>query len=526
MPAQITSLLGRVRGTVGAFSLAQRTLALIGVAVLVLGVAALSTWASKPTMTPLFTGLAASDASAIVDQLEAEGVAYELADGGSSVLVPADDVYAMRLAVAAAGLPTASDGAGYSLLDDMGMTSSEFQQEVTYQRALEGELAKTIQALSGVETATVRLALPEESVFVSEQADPTASVFIKTKAGATIDSDKVQSIVHLVSAGIEGMKPTDVAVVDADGKVLSAVGGTQAGGLQGSQTAEYETRVASNVQTMLERIVGVGNAVVSVTADLDYDQIARTSETYTPADGTPPSSATSSLEEYTGAGTDGATGILGPDGVPQGEGDGEGSYRKESSTVNNTINKTVEQLTSTPGAVRRQSVSVVVSSDAGGGLNMADLQQAVVAAAGIDEARGDVVSVSRMAFDTTTAEAAQEALAAAEAEEAAAAQAGLIRTGAIAGVILAALVVAAIMAARRSRRARREAIDLGAIELVETPDPELLEPEPEPAYALPPAGDPVADELAAKREDVMALAADQPAEVAEVLRGWLVGGRR
>ncbi|WP_182112593.1 MULTISPECIES: flagellar basal-body MS-ring/collar protein FliF [unclassified Actinotalea] len=526
MPAQLSGLVGRVRATIGAFTLAQRTLALIGLAGLVLGAVALSAWAAKPTMTPLFTGLAASDASAIVDQLESEGVPYELADGGSSVMVPADDVYAMRLVAAAAGLPTASDGAGYSLLDDMGMTSSEFQQQVTYQRALEGELAKTIQSLAGVETATVRLALPEESVFVSETADPTASVFIKTKAGATVDSDKVQAIVHLVSAGIEGMDPTDVAVVDANGTVLSAVGGTQAGGMQGGQTAEYEARVASNVQGMLERIVGAGNAVVSVTADLDYDQIARTSETYTPAEGAPPSSAQTSVEEYTGGAEAGATGILGPDGQPQGAAGGEGEYRKESSTVNNTVNKTVEQLTSTPGAVRRQSVSVVVSADAGGALNMGDLQQAVVAAAGIDEARGDVVSVSRMAFDTTTAEAAQTAIAAAEAEAQTAQQSELIRTAAIAGIVLLALIAAAVMGARRSRRARREAIDLGAIELVEAAQRQVIEPEPEPAYVLPPARDLAADELAAKREDVMALAADQPAEVAEVLRGWLVGGRR
>ncbi|MBX9246628.1 flagellar M-ring protein FliF [Actinotalea ferrariae] len=525
MPAQITGLLGRLQKSVREFSLAQRTLALIGVAGLVLGAMALSTWASKPTMSPLFTGLAASDASAIVDQLEAEGVTYELADGGSSVLVPADDVYAMRLAVAAAGLPTASDGAGYSLLDDMGMTSSEFQQQVTYQRALEGELSKTIESMSGVEAATVRLAIPEETVFVSETADPTASVFVRTQAGGALDSDKVQSIVHLVSAGIEGMSPTDVAVIDADGKVLSAVGGAQQGGLQGSQTAEYEARVAGNVQTMLERVVGVGNAVVTVTADLDYDQLARTSETYTPAEGAPPLSAATSAESYTG-GAEPATGVLGPDGTPQPATDGTGEYSKESSTVNNAVNKVTEQVTSTPGAVRRQSVSVVVSADSGAALDMADLQETVVAAAGIDATRGDVVSVSRMAFDTTTAEAAQEALAAADADAKAAAQADLIKQAAIGAAVLLLLVAASIVMARRSKRARREAIDLGAIELVEAAQREVIEPAPTPAFALPPAEDPAKAALAAKRDDVMALAADQPAEVAEVLRGWLVGGRR
>ncbi|NTW41020.1 MAG: flagellar M-ring protein FliF, partial [Cellulomonadaceae bacterium] len=220
MPAGISGLVGRAQKTVGQFSLAQRTLAILGVAVLGLGLFAVSAWLSKPSMSPLFANLAASDASAIVDQLDSEGVTYELSDGGSTILVPESEVYAMRIKVASAGLPAASDGGGYSLLDDMGMTSSEFQQQVTYQRAIEGELAKTIGAISGVQNASVHLALPQESVFVSETPAPTASVFVETAPGSTLDADKVQAIVHLVSAGIEGMAPTDVAVIDADGQVL------------------------------------------------------------------------------------------------------------------------------------------------------------------------------------------------------------------------------------------------------------------------------------------------------------------
>src|SRR5690606_36009591 len=130
-----------------------------------------------PTYAPLYTGLAATDASAVVEQLEASGVSYQLADGGATVMVPKDSVYQMRLKTAAAGLPAASDG-GYSLLDEMGMGSSEFQQSTTYKRAMEGELAKTISAMKGVETASVQLALPEDTVFVAEKADPTASVFV------------------------------------------------------------------------------------------------------------------------------------------------------------------------------------------------------------------------------------------------------------------------------------------------------------------------------------------------------------
>lgn len=530
MPAQITGLLGRLSDQARQLDLGQKILALIGIAGLVLGGVALSAWLSKPTLSPLFANLSATDASAIVDHLQSEGVQYELTDGGATILVPNEQLYSQRLAVAAAGLPADADGAGYSLLDDMGMTSSDFQQQVTYQRAVEGELARTIGAMRGVEEASVRLAMPEDSVFVDEQADPTASVFVRTAQGSALTTESVQAIVHLVSAGIEGMDPTDVAVIDADGKVLSAVGGQPGGGLESARTGEYEARVTANVQSMLDALVGVGNAVVSVTAELDYDQTARTSETYTATEGLPPLNSSTTTEEFTGTGAP-VGGVLGPDNiaVPGGE-NGGGDYRKESATVNNPVNKVVEQLTTAPGSVRRQSVSVVVSEEASAAINMNDLQESVAAAAGVDAERGDVVSVSRMTFDATNAEAAEQALAAAAEQARAEQEASLLRTAIVAGVALLVFIVLVVLLARRSRRARREAIDLGALELEAAQAAAAARAEAaleaaELETPLLPAAVPV-DPVAAKREDLMALAADQPAEVAEALRGWLVGGRR
>ncbi len=518
MPAPLSGLIGRAQKTVGEFSLAQRTLAVIGVAVLVLGAVALSSWLTRPSMTPLFANLSASDASAIVDELDAQGVGYELADGGSTILVPADQVYQLRLAVAASGLPTSSDGGGYSLLDSMGMTSSEFQQQVTYQRALEGELAKTISALTAVTNATVHLALPEESVFVSETADPTASVFVETSPGSSLTADQVQSIVHLVSAGIEGMQPSDVAVIDADGHVLSAVGSDATSGLAGSQVADYESRVATNVQAMLDTVLGPGNAVVSVTAELDFDQTARTTETYSASDPTlPPINSSTAVEDYVGTG-DVVGGVLGVDGTITGGDTGESTYHKESATVNNPINKVTEQLTTAPGTVRRQSVSVIVS-DALAGVDLTSLESSIVAAAGIDATRGDVVSVSQMTFDTTAASQAQEALAAAEQQAAAERTTDLIKTGAIALAIVVSVILLVVIGLRRGRKDDREAIDLGALDL-EAAKTEALAAAEE-VRALPPAA-PVVE---SHRDEVLAMAAEQPAEVAEVLRDWLTAGR-
>ncbi len=329
---------------------------------------------------------------------------------------------------------------------------------------------------------------------------------------------------HLVSAGIEGMKPSDVAVIDADGHVLSAVGGDAGTVLQGNQVSDYESRVTSGVQSMLDAVLGPGNAVVSVTAELDFDQTARTTETYSASDPTlPPINSATTVEDYTGTGQT-VGGVLGVDGTvtdtgtTTGTGDGSGTYHKESATVNNPLNKVTEQQTTAPGTVKRQSVSVIVS-DALTGVDMTALQDSIAAAAGIDATRGDVVSVAQMPFDTTTATKAQEALAAADEQAKAERTTELIKTGAIAGVVLVSLVLLIILGRRRGRRDERESIDLGDLELLEAAKAEALQAAGE-ARALPA---PVVPD--SKRDDVLAMAAEQPAEVAEVLRGWLTAGR-
>ena len=168
MPAPLSTLLGSMQKSIQQLSLAQRVFAVLLAAGIVLGAVALGQWAAKPTMSPLYTNLSATDAAAIVDQLNASGIDYQLAAGGTTVMVPNSQLYDTRLMIAGAGLPANSD-AGYALLDGMSMTSSEFQQQVTYQRALEGELAKTITAMDGVQTASVKLAIPQDSVFVARE---------------------------------------------------------------------------------------------------------------------------------------------------------------------------------------------------------------------------------------------------------------------------------------------------------------------------------------------------------------------
>lgn len=539
MPSPFSSALTRAQRVVSQLSLAQRVFSVLLTAGLVLGVVALSQWVSKPTMSPLFTNLSATDAAAIVDQLNTAGVSYELTAGGSTILVPNAQLYDTRLSVAAAGLPASSD-AGYALLDNMSMTSSEFQQQVTYQRALEGELAKTISAMSGVEAASVKLAIPQESVFVEETASPTASVFVETKAGSGLSASSVQAIINLVSASIEGMNSQDVAVIDSNGVVLSSVGGDASTLMQAGQVADYETRVAANVQTMLDRVLGPGNAVVSVSAELDYDKTATTTETFSADPSTPPLSESTTVEQYGAAsGTD--AGVLGPDNIagPTAAA-GDSDYYKETAVRNNAVNKTTEIHESAPGTVKRQSVSVVVSDEAARDVKMSDLEAMVAAAAGVDEERGDVVAVSKMTFDTVAAEEAQAAIQVAQQEAKAEATKTMyidISKWVVGGIMVLLVFFFILRMARGMGSGERVPLSLEAVEALESRTQAALAARAQAvldsAAQAANAGEltmaPVAEmeSVAAHvREEIMTFAAQQPAEVAEVLRGWLTQGRQ
>ncbi|MFC5381502.1 flagellar basal-body MS-ring/collar protein FliF [Aquipuribacter nitratireducens] len=514
---------------------AQKTVATVVLVALLAGGYAFWQWQSTPAYGPLFTGMSSSDGGAVVQQLQAAGVPYKLTDGGATVLVPSDQVYEQRLQMSAAGLPS-GDGGGYSLLDEQGVTASQFQQKVAYQRAVEGELASTIQAIDGVEAAVVHLAIPEKDVFLEADDAPTASVLVKTQAGRSLEKGQVQAVVNLVSSSVEGMEPDAVTVVDGEGTLLSASGtgvggaGSMGGGEAADMTAEYEQRVAGSLQTLLDTVVGRGKAVATVTADLDFDARDTTTERFIAEDGVPPLSETSDTETYTGAGS-GEAGVLGPDNivVPNGTlGGAESAYESESRTVNNAVGKVTEKVQSAPGAVQRLNVSVVVDRDAVARTDMLALQNTVSAAVGFDAARGDQINVTQMPFDTGDAEAVAEELEAAEAAEAAAGQQQTIWNAALAGLVLVVVILSIILGAR-GRRRRSEPVDLGLYApLEEEPEPAPLPPVPAPREALPPAADAERmqlDALSRQREEVLELVDREPAEVAELLRSWLADRR-
>jgi len=537
MPAPISSVLRRLTHTIREFTIAQRTMAIIGFAVLALGIAALSFWVTRPQLSPLFSGLSGADANTLVEQLRTDGVQYEITGGGATIMVPEESVYAERLKAAAAGLPSSSTG-GYSLLDKMGVTASEFQQNVTYKRAIEGELAHTIEAMKGVKTASVQLAIPKDTVFVSQKTDPTASVFIATDNGVTLNVDQVQAIVHLTSSSIDGMKTSDVSVVDAQGLVLSAAG-VDVAGSGSKQASDYEERVRNSVQAMLDKVVGPGNATVVVAADVSQNSGQRTTETFTTPDGSPALSVSAQSDGTGGSTASGmSAGILGPDNIAVPSptstagpttGTTTGTTGATSITKNNAINKLTEQTTIPAGAITRQTVSVAVNK-AVAGINKANLISLVNAAAGIDKTRGDSVAIELVSFNTAGAAAATKALAAADAAASADRTAGLIRTAVTALAIALPIIVALFLISRRFRSRSQEDRELQEMtELAElrammsdqTRPIALTAHEPPPAltYTQVPLIEPGDTER--KRAEIDALAGKDPERTAEILRGLM-----
>src|SRR3954453_1896987 len=255
MTDRLPAPIRRIVSAFKSFTAGQKAVTVAALLALVVGGYFFATWASKPTYSALFNNLSTKDASAIVDSLQKSGTSYELANDGQTVLVPQDQVNTLRLSLSGEGLP-GDAGTGYALLDQQGITTSDFMQHTNYQRALEGELANTIKSIDGVEAATVHLVMPQKDVFDDNQDQPTASVLVASKANQPLSGQQVQAIVHLVASSVEGLDPTQITVAGADGKILST-GGGEAIGTGGDNSAEAQTvafqnRMNTSLQNMLD----------------------------------------------------------------------------------------------------------------------------------------------------------------------------------------------------------------------------------------------------------------------------------
>jgi flagellar M-ring protein FliF len=521
-----TSSADRVTATLSRLTPVQKIAVGAAVLTLVGGLVMFNRAGSGQAMAPLYTDLEARDAASVTEGLTSRGIAYELADGGRTVMVPQESVYDMRVSLSAEGLPSSNEG--YALLDQQGITTSEFRQRIDYQRALEGELAMTLEAIDGVDSATVHLALPEESVFVDEPTDPTASVLVATAGPTQFTNDQVAAMVHLVASSVKGMQPENVTIADATGVVLASgdeTGGATAGGADGRSdaTQQMENDIAGQLKAMIARVTGAENVAVTVRADLDLTQREAVSEIYdtTSTEGTGVvASERLSTETYTGTQASDSTGVLGPDGAvqtPVAATGGENTYNKDDAERSYAINRTVESVTDEPGAIERLHVAVLVDEAVVSEQQVAAIEELVTTASGIDTERGDQVVVTRLAFDTSAATQATEAAAAQVAAEAAAQTQSLIKTGVI-GLIALIAIILAFLSTRKARREVVTPIDLGALRNAAVPNPNEVELTD---IVDIPVVNPVAEASRRALDELSELAERKPEDVAQILQSWL-----
>jgi flagellar M-ring protein FliF len=522
MKDQLQRAGGKLWNDFRAFSPGQKAVTVVAALALIVGGLLFATWKSSPPYAPLYTNLAASDASAIVDKLNADKVPYQLAGGGTEIDVPQSQVYATRLKMSSAGLPSSSQ-TGYSLLDKEGVTTSQFKQQIDYQRAIEGELAKTIQAMNGVQAASVHLAIPQQDVFNDGSQKPSAAVMLTLANGTQLTSQQVQSIVYLVSSSVPNMSTDAVTVTDSAGHVLAAPGDNLTSlaytDTQVQATQDYNNRLVANLQAMLDRTLGPGHAVVTVNSVLDFDKTSTTEKDYTVNPSAPPLAETKDTETYTGNGAN-AGGTLGAGTPAGGTGtgtSGAGSYKKTSTTVNNALGTRETTTQNAPGGVKKLSIGVLLDGSVKN-LNVPGIETLVKSSSGFDATRGDTLAVEAMPFDQSAAQsAAQSAKAAGKAAAAKTAHAqliSLIKQGVLGGLVVA-LVLGTWLAGRRRKKGGDE-----------PPYDDDLFGEPELPVAPAPAPVPDASkielqEALSRRRALVTLADEQPDDVARVLSGWL-----
>jgi len=383
--------------------------------------------ATRPRMGVLFSGLEADDAGAIVARLQERKIEYDLEGGGSVIKVPAKDVYKTRLALASSGLPQGSN-VGFEIFDKASLGMTEFAQRMNYQRALQGELARTIGQLDQVEQSRVHLAIPEPSVFEDKEKHPAASVIVKLRPGGQLAPEQVGGIVHLVSSAVEGMKPNYVTVVDTRGNVLSeASDSTDALDARLSATQlqlkrEHEHQIEKNIQSMLERVAGPNKAIVRVNAKVNFDRRETDSEIYRPlAENKGVVLSEERVEEsYNGSsgtvgGPVGVRGNIRRQSVTAREGE-PGGYRRVETNSKYQVSRTTEHVIKAPGTVEQLSVAVMLDGKVDQS-RIPAIRSAVEAAAGVDLTKGDKVIVESVPFDDTALKEEAKEMKAAAARE-------------------------------------------------------------------------------------------------------------
>jgi len=409
---------------------------MLGASVLVAALAAALLWTRAPDYGVLYSNLSDRDGGAIIASLQQMNIPYKFTEGGGALLVAADKVPEARLRLAALGLPKGGN-VGFELLDNQKFGTSQFAEQINYQRALEGELARSINVISAVSSARVHLALPKASLFVRDQKQPSASVVLTLHPGRVIDDGQISAVVHLVSSSVPELSARSVTVVDQQGNLLSSAN-AGARGLDTSQlkySQEIEQGYVRRIEAILEPLMGTGNVHVQVSADIDFSVVESTDEKYFPNND--PARAAIRSQQISQSGQQGAGTVAG--GVPgalsnqppanprtdvagaTAPGGASLINSRKDGTTNYELDRSIRHVQFSAGAVKRLSVAVLVNHrgtlSAQGkpetkALSAADLEKItnlVKETMGFSTERGDSVNVVNSQFATEpVAEVAQQ----------------------------------------------------------------------------------------------------------------------
>jgi len=426
---------GRLRGIWDGMNRQTRTIAVVGIGVVAVVIAALSfIYGRGPAYGILFSNLAPDDAVSVTQRLKDDKVPYQLSSDGKTVYVPEANLADERVALAGSG--AIKGGAnGYELFDRTNFGMTQFQENITKTRAVEGELERTISGLAPVQSARVHIASPDDTLYSSTQSPTTASVALTEKAGQSLSPDQVKGITRLVAGAVENLKPENVTIINQDGTVLLPSTGIGDGGADAAtgETAlkmtqeqlvakqRYETNLQQSIQSMLDETLGKKRAIARVSTKMDFDANATDSKTFAPQ-GTVLSSQ-AKRESYTGTqpartAASGVPGTTSNIGTYQGLQNNQtnGRYNKTENTTNFDISYSNTKHVDAPGKVTQTSVAVLVDSapDVAGGqtapnaqaspyaltpANVLQIRNTVVAAAGLNLAQGDQISVEAVPFN-------------------------------------------------------------------------------------------------------------------------------
>ena len=399
---------------------ARKITILFVVLVLVAGFVTMFMWANQVDYQVLFRGLGPEDAGSVVAELKERNIPYQIQGNGAVILVPAKQVHDLRLALASEGLPKGGS-VGFEIFDKNDFRTTSFVQELNYKRALEGELARTINRFQEVQSSKVFIVLPKRSVFVEESKPASASVQLELKSN--LPASSLAAIVHLVGSAVEGLDPDQVTVVDTRGRVIfRGAGREDASALLNNIQIEYKRRVESeirnDVESMLEGVVGAGKAIVRVSADIDFSKVTSSQEQYDPDESAVRSRR--NIEESTRTGESASspeqTVIDERRGILPSTLGAQSARSKKDSTTNYEINRITRAVVSPAGAIKRLSVAAVIDGTytvektaeggskksyvARGDEELKKFENLVKGAMGYNEDREDQVSIMSMPFSS------------------------------------------------------------------------------------------------------------------------------